>query len=353
MILWPTAESTAVLRVPSSTHSRHLVTSRRLRAQVSESRRTARAPPECPRVRCLSLCPARILAVPRVSSPGLLSLASSSDSRTGQLASPPSSFLSLKSASDSRTFRQAGGRRGGFQCDTLPWTLLASWLRYVVLGSRVHPHSLLELRNRLRSVVGREDMMAMAVVPCRLFSVLGNFLVWSQLVVQVCFNSIFTMVARPSFFLSGSACYCGAGLWFLRWWCSWTVSSSSSSVSRWYCRYVSPSARHAAFAGSLGFLQSGNCFTWPRSFRPTDVEVLLAARSVPSVLAPSLSFSSALVLPLPLFLARAAEFGLSFFLCLFYFLLSFLCSANAADFPVPRDWLDFRSSETPRQLDEP
>ena len=60
------AESTAVLRVPSSTHSRHLVTSRRVRAQVSESRRTARAPALCPRVRCLSLCPARILAVPRV-----------------------------------------------------------------------------------------------------------------------------------------------------------------------------------------------------------------------------------------------------------------------------------------------
>ena len=36
--------------------------------------------------------------------------------------------------------------------------------------------------------------------------------------------------------LSGSACYCGAGLWFLRWWCSLTVSSSSSSLRRWYCR---------------------------------------------------------------------------------------------------------------------
>ena len=120
--------------------------------------------------------------------------------------------------------------------------------------------------------------------------------------------------------LSGSACYCGAGLWFLRWWCSLTVSSSSSSLRRWYCRYVSPSTRHAASAGSLGFLQSGNCFTWPPSFRPTDVEVLLTARSVTSVLAPSLSFSAALVLPLPLFLARAAEFGLSFFPCLSYFL---------------------------------
>ena len=63
MILWPSAESTAVLRVPISTHSRHLVTSRRVRAQVSGSRRTARAPAECPRVCCLSLCPARILAV--------------------------------------------------------------------------------------------------------------------------------------------------------------------------------------------------------------------------------------------------------------------------------------------------
>ena len=33
---------------------------------------------------------------------------------------------------------------------------------YMVLGSRVHPHSLLGVRNHLRSVVGREDMMAMA-----------------------------------------------------------------------------------------------------------------------------------------------------------------------------------------------
>ena len=38
----------------------------------------------------------------------------------------------------------------------------------MVLGSRVHPHSLLELRNHLRSVVGREDMMAMAVLWCLL-----------------------------------------------------------------------------------------------------------------------------------------------------------------------------------------
>ena len=52
MILWPSAES----------DSRHLVTSRRVRAQVSGSRRTARAPAECPRgPLSLSLCPARIL----------------------------------------------------------------------------------------------------------------------------------------------------------------------------------------------------------------------------------------------------------------------------------------------------
>ena len=416
MILWPTAESTAVLRVPSSTHSRHLVTSRRVRAQVSESRRTERAvsrfpgvssPPECPRVRCLSLCPARILAVPRVprgstvfssvltwtpqsgecerlsdrpagtTSISFLSLTCASDSRTNQLARPPPSFLSLKSASDSRTFRQAGGRRGGFHwrlmeelgSGTLPWTLLASWLRYVVLGSRVHLHGLLKLWNRLRSVVGREDMMAMAVVPCRLFSrtrelaclesgscvgcVLNQFLIWLHVLLSS---------------LSGSACYCGAGLWFLRWCWSWTVSSSSSSLSRWYCRYVSPSTRHAAFdsisrllvssskaslAGSLGFLQLGNCFTWPRSFRPADVGVLLAARSVPSVLAPSLSLSSVLVLPLPLSLARATEFGLSFpYVYVISFCLSYVLQMPRIS-PFPRDWLDFRSSETPRQLDEP
>ena len=33
---------------------------------------------------------------------------------------------------------------------------------YLVLGSRVHPHSLLGVRNHLRSVVDREDLMAMA-----------------------------------------------------------------------------------------------------------------------------------------------------------------------------------------------
>ena len=139
----------------------------------------------------------------------------------------------------------------------------------MVLGSRVHLHGLLKLWNRLRSVVGQEDMMAMAVVPCRLFSrtrelvclesgscagcVFNQFLIWLHVLLSS---------------LSGSACYCGAGLWFLRWCWSWTVSSSSSSVSRWYCRYVSPSTRHAAFdsisrllvssskaclAGSLGF----------------------------------------------------------------------------------------------------
>ena len=49
---------------------------------------------------------------------------------------------------------------------------LLRWLRwrfYMVLGSRVHPHCLLELRNHLRSVVGREDMMAMAVPCCHPF----------------------------------------------------------------------------------------------------------------------------------------------------------------------------------------
>ena len=99
--------------------------------QVPGSRRTARAPAECPRVRCLSLCPARILAVPPI---------------VRSISSP------------------------------------VRW--YAVLGSRVHLVGLLELRNRLRSVAGREDMMAMAVVPCRLVAVLGNFLVWFQVVVQ-------------------------------------------------------------------------------------------------------------------------------------------------------------------------
>ena len=46
---------------------------------------------------------------------------------------------------------------------TQSWTLLASWLRYGVLGSRVHPHGHFRLCNRLRSVVG-EGLLAMAVV---------------------------------------------------------------------------------------------------------------------------------------------------------------------------------------------
>ena len=49
------------------------------------------------------------------------------------------------------------------------WTLLASWLRYGVSASRLHPLGHFRLCNRLRSVVGREGLMAMAVVRCLRF----------------------------------------------------------------------------------------------------------------------------------------------------------------------------------------
>ena len=92
--------------------------------------------------------------------------------RTGKIARLPSSFLSLTSPSDIRTFRQDQGRRGSVQWSLMAefgnsmihWTLLASRLRYAVLGSRVHPRGHLRVCNRLQSVVGREDLMAMAVV---------------------------------------------------------------------------------------------------------------------------------------------------------------------------------------------
>ena len=54
--------------------------------------------------------------------------------------------------------------RGELGIRTQSWTLLASPLRYGVLGSRVHPHGHFRLCSRLRSVAGLEGLMAMAVV---------------------------------------------------------------------------------------------------------------------------------------------------------------------------------------------
>ena len=63
---------------------------------------------------------------------------------------------------------RARRRRGSFHWSLMDelqsWTLPASWLRYAALGSRVHPRGRFYVRNRLRSVVGRECLMAMAVV---------------------------------------------------------------------------------------------------------------------------------------------------------------------------------------------
>ena len=92
--------------------------------------------------------------------------------RKGKIARLPSSFFSLTSPSDIRTFRQHQGRRervrwslmAEFGNSTIHWTQLACRPRYAVLGSRVHPHGHLRVCNRLRSVVGWEDLMAMAVV---------------------------------------------------------------------------------------------------------------------------------------------------------------------------------------------
>ena len=153
---------------------------------------------------------------------------------------------------------------------------------------------------------------------------------------RVCFNSIFNMVARPSFFplrlclllrgwsLVPSLVVLFDGfLFFLQ--CKplvlpLRVSVDSSRSVCWFSR----------------FLQSGNCFTWPPYFRPTDVEVLLTARSVLSVLAPSLSF---------FFCSRPSASSVSrtcrrirviFFSHVY--LISFYLSMfrKCADFPVPR-----------------
>ena len=127
--------------------------------------------------------------------------------RIANIARLPSSFLSLTSPSDIRTFRQHQGRRGRvrwslmaeFGNSTIHWTQLASRLRYAVLGSRVHPHGHLRVCNRLRSVVGWEDLMAMAVVR-RLLLLLSRAFRAPQTgsLFRVCFN-LFNVGSCSSF----------------------------------------------------------------------------------------------------------------------------------------------------------
>ena len=122
----------------------------------------------------------RVLSTPRHLEMGrygsiLLSLTSPSDSRTRLICRGFHEVQHLWTWSTLRhlVFR-ARRRRGSFHGSLMSklgggarsWTLLAIWLRYVVLGSRVPPHRHVRVCNHLRSVVGREDRMAMAVPRC-------------------------------------------------------------------------------------------------------------------------------------------------------------------------------------------
>ena len=132
---------------------------------------------------CLAVQPStgrRVLSTPRHLEMGrygsiLLSLTSPSDTRTRLICRGFHEVQHLWTLSTLRhlDFR-ARRRRGSFHGSLMSelgggarsWTLLASWLRYVVLGSRVPPHRHVRVCNHLRSVVGREDRMAMAVPRC-------------------------------------------------------------------------------------------------------------------------------------------------------------------------------------------
>ena len=132
---------------------------------------------------CLAVQPStgrRVLSTPRHLEMGrygsiLLSLTSPSDSRTRLICRGFHEVQHLWTLStlrhlDFRARRRRGSFHGSLMSelggDARSWTLLASWLRYVVLGSRVPPHRHVRVCNHLRSVVGREDRMAMAVPRC-------------------------------------------------------------------------------------------------------------------------------------------------------------------------------------------
>ena len=132
---------------------------------------------------CLAVQPSTgrsVLSTPRHLQMGrcgsiLLSLTSPSDSRTRLICREFHEVQHLWTLStlrhlDFRARRRRGSFHGSLMSelggDARSWTLLASWLRDVVLGSRVPPHRHVRVCNHLLSVVGREDRMAMAVPRC-------------------------------------------------------------------------------------------------------------------------------------------------------------------------------------------